>query len=89
MSIFLGNLSVDQIEKRIGIEFPEATRKFMETNHQCNAGPVAKGKWHCFDIPFHIVCGDIETAKVIYGSVKDQSSKVVEPLAFSITKQEE
>ena len=84
MSIMLGNLSVSQIEKRLGIEFPEEIREFMKKSHQPTASNIVSGKWHCFDIPFHMVCGDYETAKKIYESVKDRSDECKEPLQFSI-----
>lgn len=80
----LGNLSVNEIEGRLGIDFPENIRKFMKENHQAKAENIAKGKWHCFDMPFHIVCGDMETAQKIYDSVKDRSSECKTTLQFSI-----
>jgi len=82
--MYLGNLSIEQIEKRLGIDFPEEIREFMANNHQANATNIKKGKWHCFDIPFNLVCGDVETARKIYESVKDQADKVKEQLQFSI-----
>lgn len=84
MSIMLGNLSVEEIEKRIGIKFPDDIEDFMRESHQSNASNIKSGEWHCFDIPFTIVCGDIETARKIYESVKDRSVEVKEPLQFSI-----
>lgn len=86
MSIMLGNLSVEQIEKRLGIEFPENIKDFMNKNHQTEANHIQKGKWHCFDIPFNIVCGDMETASKIYNSVKDKSHECKENLQFSLSK---
>lgn len=85
MNIMLGNLSVNQIEERLGIEFPQDIRDFMQKNHQSSANDVAKGKWHCFDIPFHLVCGDLETATKIYNSVKNKSNECKEALQISIT----
>ena len=85
MNIMLGNLSVSQIEKRLGIDFPEEIREFMKSNYQSNASNIAKGKWHCFDIPFHIICGDMDTATKIYDSVKDRSEDCRESLQFSIS----
>lgn len=85
MNIMLGNLSVNQIEERLGIEFPQDIRDFMQKNHQSSANDVAKGKWHCFDIPFHLVCGDLETATKIYNSVKDKSNECKEALQISIS----
>jgi len=85
MSIMLGNQSVSQIEKRLGIEFPEEIREFMNKTHQSEASNIAKGKWHCFDLPFNLVCGDMETATKIFNSVKDRSSECKEQLQFSLS----
>lgn len=85
MYIKLGNLSVSQIEKRLGIEFPEEIREFMKQTHQDDASNIEKGKWHCFDIPFNLVCGDMEIATKIYNSVKARSSECKEALQFSLS----
>lgn len=82
--MMLGNLTIEQIEKRMGIEFPEHVRDYMKKNHQPIAENIAHGKWHCFDIPFTLVCGDWGTAKMIYDSVKDKSKEVLEPLEFAV-----
>lgn len=84
--IALGNLTVKQIEERLGIEFPEEIREFMNKNHQPEANNIVKGKWHCFDIPFVLVCGDMEVAAKIYDSVKHKGSECKEKLVFSIQK---
>jgi hypothetical protein len=80
----LGNLSVSQIENRLGIEFPDEIKEFMKKTHNPSATNIAKGKWHCFDIPFVMVCGDLEVATKIYDSLKDKSDQCKEPLQFSI-----
>ena len=82
--MMLGNLSTTQIEKRIGIDFPDEIREFMRNSNQSRANNVKDGRWHCFDIPFHMVCGDMETAQIIYDSIKDRTSEVKEQLQFSI-----
>lgn len=82
--MMLGNLSVEQIEKRTGVDFPEEIRVFLKENHQSEAANVKKGKWHCFDIPFTMVCGDLETATKIYESVKDKSSAFKERMQISV-----
>ena len=81
----LGNQSVSQIEKRLGIEFPEEIREFMKQTHQSEASNIGKCKWHCFDIQFNLVCGDMETATKIFNSVKDRSSECQEQLQFSLS----
>ena len=84
MSVMLGNLSIKEIEKRMGIPFPDDVKEFMSKTRQADAQHVPKGKWHCFDIPFNMVCGDMETAAKIYNSVKARSGEVKQPLQFSI-----
>ena len=84
--MMLGNLTVQQIERRLGINFPDDIRKFMKKSHQSNAQIIKKNKWHCFDVPFVIVCGDVEVARKIYSSVKDRSHLVKDKLQFSIQK---
>ena len=86
MNIMLGNLSVSQIEKRLGIEFPEDIREFMKQTHQAEASNIGKGKWHCFDIPFVLVCGDMQTATKIFEGLKPQSNKCKEALQFCIER---
>jgi len=85
MNIMLGNLSVSQIEKRLGIEFPEETREFMRQTHEPSASNISKGKWHCFDIPFNLVCGDVDTATKIFNSVKDRANECKDTLQFSLS----
>jgi len=82
----LGNLNVPQIEERLGIEFSEEIRTFMKQSHQAEASDIKKGKWHCFDMPFHIVCGDYETALKIYNDVSERSSECKTSLQISITQ---
>lgn len=82
----LGNLSASQMESRLGIDFPKELKKLMENTHQAEAENIKSGKWHCFDMPFHLVCGDMDTAQKIYNYLKDQSSNCKEKLAISIQK---
>ena len=83
MNICLGNLTIKEIEDRLGVQFPEDIKSFMLSTHSPNA-KVAHGTWHCFDIPFVLVCADYETAKTIYEGVKHLHNECKVPLAFSI-----
>lgn len=65
MGIMLGNLSLQQIEDRTGIELSEKDRAKLSEMRQEKAENIASGKWHCFDLPFMIVCGDKPTAEEI------------------------
>jgi hypothetical protein len=64
MSIYLGNLTLEQVERRLGIEISEEDKKKLIEFH-CDSANVEKGKWHCFDLPFMFVCGDRLTAEKV------------------------
>lgn len=87
MTIMLGNLSVEQMEKRLGIKFPEECVKFMNETHQSLAEGVKKGQWHCFEMPFEIVVGDMETAQKIFDWLKPFSADCKCQLQFSLIKE--
>lgn len=86
MNVYLGNLSINEIEGRSGVNFPDKLKEYMEPRRQENASNVGKGKWHCFDIPFVLLCGDMETATEIHSHLKEFSSDFKEPLQISINK---
>lgn len=84
MSIYLGNLTIDQMENRSGIEWPSDLKKFLNTCHQSKAEDVQPGKWHCFDIPFFLVCGDMPTAQRIYDYLAPISASFKEQMQIGI-----
>ena len=63
MGIMLGDQAPEQIEKRLRINLSDEHKEELKSTRQRQAENIAVGKWHCFDIPFMFVCGDIETAK--------------------------
>lgn len=65
MGIYLGNLSVEQIEKRTSITLSDEHKDYMKANRQeaIYNTPLEVGKWHCFDIPFMIITSNKETAE--------------------------
>ena len=65
MGIMLGNLTLKQIEERTGISVPDDDRAELNGMRQEKAENIAPGKWHCFDLPFMIVCGDKPTAEKV------------------------
>ena len=86
MSIRLGNMSIKDMENRVGVSFPKELVSFMNDRHQPEADTVQKGKWHCFDIPFSLVCGDMETAQKVYDHLKPIAGQFEKQLDISITK---
>ena len=84
MGIYLGNLSVAEIEKRSSVKFPQELIDYMTETHQERASDVMEGKWHCFDIPFILVCGDVKTATHIYNYLSTMSKDFSEPLQIAL-----
>ena len=72
----LGNLSVGDIEKRLSIQFPEPFRTEFVNKHQPEAENISTGKWHCFDLPFVLVCGDDELAKWVVDNLSPISDNM-------------
>lgn len=70
MEIMLGNLTVRQIEDRTGIKFSDKDVAELNEMRQEKAENIESGKWHCFDLPFMIVCGDKPTAEKILNMLK-------------------
>ena len=66
MSIYLGNLTPEQIESRLGINITAEDKELLKKTHQpeVNNVPIAPGKWHCFDIPFMLMTHDMKTANM-------------------------
>ena len=63
--IMLGNLSLKQIEERTGVSVSLRDREILSEMHQEKAENISPGKWHCFDLPFMMVCGDKPTAEKV------------------------
>lgn len=85
MSIYLGNLDLKEIERRAGVTFPLELWEYMADKRQEKASDIATGKWHCFDIPFVLVCGDMETATEIYKHLSPMSKDFKEPLQIALS----
>lgn len=88
MNIRLGNLRVDEIEARAGVKFSDELKSLLKATHQENASNVAEGKWHCFDIPFTMVCGGMPLAQKIYDHLKDEAANFKEPLSIALSNTE-
>ena len=86
MTLMFGNLSIEQMENRLGIEFPKNLKAWMKGTRQMEVNniPVKKGHWHCFDTPFTLLSGDRETAAKIYNALKDQGDTMKTRLILSI-----
>lgn len=66
MNIYLGNLSIEQIEREYGVAFSDEDKQWLQEHHQDEANNIRWDKWHFFDIPRVIVTGSNALAKEIY-----------------------
>jgi len=82
--MMLGNLTIEEMQKRAGVEFPQELIEYMEPRKQENASNIKAGHWHCFDIPFAVVCGDRETATEIFKHLSPLSSQFKEVMQIAI-----
>ena len=86
MSICLGNLSIEDMERRSGVKFPQELIDYMKDKKQEKAQNIAPGKWHCFDLPFVLFCGGLDIATVIYGHLKPIAGDFKEPLQIIVSE---
>ena len=84
MGILLGNLTVSQLEKRLGITLTDDERQFLIGTNQEKAENIKPDKWHCFDLPFNLVCGSREFAIKVCEILKPYSNKMITQLRISI-----
>jgi hypothetical protein len=84
MNIRLGNLTVAEMEKRSGVVFPEELKTLLEKTHQDDAKYIELRQWHCFDLPFVLVCGSMSFAQEIYDQLKDKTTQFKEPLQIAL-----
>lgn len=89
MSIYLGNLDVSKIEERCGIRLTSEDKTALSSCWQRKASDVEAGKWHCFDVPFCIVCRDMDTAITVYHILNKYEEQIQEPMDICIRETEE
>ena len=88
MGIYLGNLSAKQIADRLSIKMTDEDITEME-RFRCHEADVKMGRWHCFDIPFMVLCGDIETCQTVCEILRPYSGVMKGQLCISWQKGEE
>lgn len=65
MNIYLGNLSIGQIESEYSVVFTDEDKQWLKEHHQDEASNIQSDKWHFFDIPRVMMAGSYEFAKEI------------------------
>jgi hypothetical protein len=86
MGIYLGNLSVDEIEYRTGVTFSDEIKTRLKATRQETPKNISETEWHCFDIPFMMACGSIEFAQEIYKMLEPYEGRFKVPMHIGTTK---
>ena len=76
MGIMLGNLSLTQMQKRLGIELSADDIMRFPHRQENVSQKLGEYTWHCFDIPFLIECDSEDTAKSVLGILQPYASKM-------------
>ena len=84
----LGNLSVSQMENRMGISFPNDLKEILSKYHQEVATDIKPGFWHCFDMPFTMVCGNQDIAELVHEKLTPLIDDIKTPLSVAIVERE-
>ena len=77
MLILLGNFDTARMASEMGIELSDEDKNNLESMRQDDAQEITPGKFHCFDIPRTILCGDMETVYKVAGILQKYKIKGV------------
>ena len=86
--MLLGNLSISQMENRMGITFPDDLKEILSKYHQDTATDIKPGFWHCFDMPFTMVCGNQDIAELVREKLTAMIDDIKTPLSVAIVERE-
>lgn len=66
MNIYIGNFTTAQMASEMGIELSAEDAKALDAMRQDDAQNILQGRYHCFDAPRMLVCGDIATCYKVH-----------------------
>lgn len=75
MNIYIGNFTAQRMASEMGIELTQEDKNALEEIRQDDAQSIQPGKYHCFDIPRMIMCGDIDTGYKVAAILKKYTIK--------------
>lgn len=77
MFVYFGDLSIEQFEKRAGIDLTAEQRGTLNALIEHNCSKVqGNTKIHIYDAPFLIECGNSEARKTVLDILMPLSSKI-------------
>ena len=90
-NIMLGNLSIEDLERRLGVELPGEFKERMNKSRQeiAESSALKENEWHLFDIPLMMVCGSMELAQYVNDTLKPLEDKFKEIFQIGVGGKEE
>lgn len=85
MYVYLGNVTIEEIQERVGTVFEPEDIERLKKTYSDDATVAGKEKWHCFEIPFAIVCGSTETAENVVGILTKYAGKFTRRVAIEVS----
>jgi len=77
MSVYLGNLSVEQIEKEYGFTFTDEERnRLKELQHHAASFNDGETGWHMFDIPRHLCVSKGKVGREVLNIFQKHNSEI-------------
>ena len=66
-NIMLGILSIEDLERRLGVELPGEFKERMNKSRQeiAESSALKENEWHLFDLPLMMVCGSMDLAQYV------------------------
>lgn len=80
LTVSFGNLTTEQMVKRLGINLTEEEIQTLEERRIDSAQDTPKGGWHCFYAPFKVVTGDDEMAQLFVDIIMPHNSEIKEQM---------
>lgn len=84
MSIAFGNLTIEEMERRLGINLTTPERAQLIAIRQDITRDLGPEKIHIFDSPFTICCGSVETAHKVMEILSPYSEQMACKIGVSL-----
>lgn len=85
--LLLGNLTVNQMIKQLGINITNEEKELLENMRCDNANSIPENKFHCFDMPFVIHAGSKSVGSKLYDILSKYQNDMVCSIRVDIIKQ--
>ena len=85
-NIMLGNLSIEDLERRLGVDLPSEFKESMNKGRQqiAESSALKENEWHLFDLPLMMVCGSFEMASYVNETLKPLADQFKDALQIAV-----